>query len=265
MTDGTAQNEPIQSKENGMNTQPLARRLRWFSCLGIALGMAFAPTAGAQEVLPFPPTPYAATPAAGAKTADEPTNRAQPVWYWLGTIKSEAAIWVLDPQAYTLNLADGQVAIQADCNRGSGAYTLQNDSLSLGPIALTRRACQPGSRGEHYAIQLQSARRVTEQNGVLQLDLGNDGGTMFFAGDHKARLYRYRCREGEGIDTILAPGRAHLWYGGKYYELAQVPSGSGVHYAEGDMSFHTKGVFGTLKIGDQIVERDCQMPSNALP
>ena len=44
-----------------MNTQPLARRLRWFSCLGIALSMLFAATASAQEVLPFPPTPSAST------------------------------------------------------------------------------------------------------------------------------------------------------------------------------------------------------------
>ena len=44
-----------------MNTQPLARRLRWFSCLGIALSMVFAATASSQEVLPFPPTPSAST------------------------------------------------------------------------------------------------------------------------------------------------------------------------------------------------------------
>ena len=60
-------------------------------------------------------------------------------------------------------------------------------------------------------------------------------------------------------------GREHLWYGGQYFNLVQVPSGSGAHYAEGNMSFYTKGVFGTLKIGDQLVACDCQLPSDATP
>jgi len=40
-----------------MNTQPLVRRLRWFSGLGLVLSALFTATAGAQEVLPFPPAP----------------------------------------------------------------------------------------------------------------------------------------------------------------------------------------------------------------
>ena len=32
------------------------------SALGLAMGAVFSPTAGAQEILPFPPTPSASTP-----------------------------------------------------------------------------------------------------------------------------------------------------------------------------------------------------------
>ena len=42
-----------------MNSPHFARRLRLASCLGTVLGTVFAATAGAQQVLPFPPTPSA--------------------------------------------------------------------------------------------------------------------------------------------------------------------------------------------------------------
>ena len=205
------------------------------------------------------------TRAAGAKTTDEAANRAQPAWYWLGTLTFEASIRAPDPADYTLNLADGRVAIQADCNLGTGTYTLQNDSLSVGPIAPTRMACRPGSRGEQYSKQLQFARRLTEQDGVLQLDLGSEGGTMFFARELKARLFHYRCREGTTLSAIFMPGQAQAWFGGQYFKLPQVPAGSGARYDDGTVSFHTKGTMGTLSKGDQVVARDCQTPSDARP
>ncbi len=226
-------------------------------CFIVLLLFGPLPLAYADAPVPAPKTE--------TRTANEASNLAQPAWYWLGTIASEVSVRAPDPAVYTLNLAEGQVSIQADCNRGSGTYTRQNDLLTFGPIALTRRACQPGSQGEQYARQLQTARRVTERNGVLQLDLGNNAGTMLFARDPKARLYRYRCREGAGIDAIFASGRAYLWYGSQYYSLTQVPSGSGARYADDGTSFHTKGTLGALTIRNQIVARDCQMPSNAAP
>src|SRR5262245_11247701 len=47
---------------------------------------------------------------------------------------------------YTLQFqADGRVSARIDCDRGSGAYKTEGSRIELGPMAVTRAMCAPGS------------------------------------------------------------------------------------------------------------------------
>ncbi len=50
---------------------------------------------------------------------------------------------------------------------------------------------------------------------------------MFLARNPKACLFQYRCREGTTLSAVFRTDQAQVWFGGEYYKLPQVPSGSG--------------------------------------
>ena len=86
-----------------------------------------------------------------------------------------------DPARYTLELAgDGRAAVRADCNRGSGTYTLDGRSLSFGPLATTRALCPPGSISDRYLAQLGLVASWTERDGHLFLATRADGAILEF-------------------------------------------------------------------------------------
>jgi heat shock protein HslJ len=86
-----------------------------------------------------------------------------------------------NPVNYTVEfMADGSVAIQADCNRVGGSYTIDGKSIAivLGPSTLA--ACPEDSLGERFASQLAGAASYFFRGGDLYLDLKYDSGTMSF-------------------------------------------------------------------------------------
>jgi heat shock protein HslJ len=44
--------------------------------------------------------------------------------------------------------------VQADCNQGAGAYTIDGSSLTIGPMAMTMMACSPDSLDGTYLQEL---------------------------------------------------------------------------------------------------------------
>lgn len=87
-----------------------------------------------------------------------------------------------DPERYTVEFStDGQVAIQADCNRVLGTYTEDGSSLSitLGPTTLA--ACSPESIDGAFTQGLSNAAIYFFKAGDLYIDMWADAGTMQFA------------------------------------------------------------------------------------
>lgn len=120
----------------------------------------------------------AAPPAATAASAD---SLARGPWHWIATVTPVERIACPDPARYTLEfLPDSLVAAQIDCNRGSGAYHLDGASLRVGPMAVTRMMCPPGSMDTKFAQQIDAARTWFMQGDTLMLDLFADSGTMRF-------------------------------------------------------------------------------------
>jgi hypothetical protein len=98
-----------------------------------------------------------------------------------------------DPAKYTLGFgADGQVAVQLDCNRGTGAWHAQpsgdgSGSIEIGPLATTRALCPEPSLGERIAADLGYVRGYLIRDGRLHLSLMADGGILVFEPAEAAR------------------------------------------------------------------------------
>ena len=87
-----------------------------------------------------------------------------------------------DRSKYTLAFAaDGTVSARLDCNRGRGTWKSSGPGhLELGPMALTRAMCPPGSLHDHLVRQLPYVRSYVIKGGNLFLSLMADGGVYEF-------------------------------------------------------------------------------------
>ena len=76
---------------------------------------------------------------------------------------------------------DGRVNVRLDCNRGSGAWhSAGPNQLQLGPLAITRIMCLPGSLHDRIARHWTYVRSYLLKDGRLFLSLMADGGTYEF-------------------------------------------------------------------------------------
>jgi membrane-bound inhibitor of C-type lysozyme len=164
------------------------------------------------------------------------------------------------PESYTLQFDDDRAAIRADCNRGSGRVALKGDSVSFGPMAMTRAFCPPPSLGDAYARQFHAAEQLSVADGVLRIELKDDD-AMFFTEDPKARLALYRCREQKMLSVLYVGETAQVWYDGAHYALTRERAASGARYGDGQVTFETKGVLGSLRKGNAFLAQNCQLPS----
>lgn len=78
-------------------------------------------------------------------------------WQWIGLVEVEPQVLLMIPNPENYNLvlrADGTFNFQADCNVGSGTYSVDGSSLSLvlGPVTLA--ACGPDSLHDEYLVYL---------------------------------------------------------------------------------------------------------------
>jgi heat shock protein HslJ len=87
------------------------------------------------------------------------------------------------PQNYTLEFAaNGEVFVQADCNRAIGSFTEgQDNRLNITMGATTLAACPPDSISNDYLRFINEANSFFFMDGQLFIELKFDSGTMQFA------------------------------------------------------------------------------------
>ncbi|HTP08132.1 MAG TPA: META domain-containing protein, partial [Anaerolineae bacterium] len=148
---------------------------------------------------PAPPAPTAGpeqpTPAAQATPAQQQPPTAQPqtvpaatqpfvgkVWQWTKTTYNDGkTVDVPTPANYTIEfLATGQVAVKADCNNVSGAYTADASNLTIALGPSTMAACPPGSLDSEYLKELGEVAKYLVQGDTLVLNFKLDSGAMTF-------------------------------------------------------------------------------------
>jgi len=87
----------------------------------------------------------------------------------------------LTPTNYTLDFkVAGTANLKADCNTGSGPYTLDGNRITLGPFAMTMMACPEGSMDSQFMKGLGEVASYLIQGDKLVLELKLDSGSMVF-------------------------------------------------------------------------------------
>jgi heat shock protein HslJ len=72
----------------------------------------------------------------------EPAALVGTTWTVTGTVANEAVSSVPMEATASITIADdGTVAVDTGCNTGSGSVEVGDDTLTFGPIAITKRAC----------------------------------------------------------------------------------------------------------------------------
>jgi len=87
-----------------------------------------------------------------------------------------------DRAKYTLEfVAGGNLSARIDCNRGRGSWKSSGaGQVELGPLALTRALCAPGSLHDQIVKQFGNIRSYVVKDGHLFLSLMADGGIYEF-------------------------------------------------------------------------------------
>jgi heat shock protein HslJ len=88
-----------------------------------------------------------------------------------------------DRSLYTLALgADGTASIRADCNRGTGTWSVGESpsQIEFGVIAATQALCPEGSLHDRYMAQFQWVRSYVMEDGHLFLATMADGSIIEF-------------------------------------------------------------------------------------
>jgi heat shock protein HslJ len=105
------------------------------------------------------------------------------IWQWTELVETDPAgqSLVADPENYTLVFrSDGTYTLEADCNVGSGGYTLEGNNLTLGPGPMTLAECGPESLFDLYLTTLGNVDSLTVEDGRLILHLRGNAGKMVF-------------------------------------------------------------------------------------
>jgi heat shock protein HslJ len=105
------------------------------------------------------------------------------LWQWQGNAANDGEMTLEPdhPENYSVTFQeDGKLAIQADCNRAMGVYTLSESSIDLQIRGVTRMLCPPGSLMERFLGDLDQASSYSIDQGTLTLTLPADAGVMVF-------------------------------------------------------------------------------------
>lgn len=105
-------------------------------------------------------------------------------WQWSGLVETEPSSQsvVSDKGNYTLVFElDGTYSVKADCNLGSGSYTLEGSGLTLLPGPMTLAYCGSDSLDSQYLSLLSNVITISMDDGQLVLGVGDNGDRMLFA------------------------------------------------------------------------------------
>ncbi len=145
-------------------------------------------TAGPAALQPAPPpltveqaTAQAAQP---AQPVGPNADLGGPTWKWVKTVYNNGSVVTApDPNKYTLTfkMDQGRFLFVADCNNGSGSFTLNGQQLAMTVEGMTRAYCPPPS--DDYIRQLGQVASYAITGNTLSLALKNNSGTLTFTTD----------------------------------------------------------------------------------
>jgi heat shock protein HslJ len=140
--------------------------------------------ASAPTLVPTKAPPTAAVTATNAPMPDAVLKLVNAPWQWVkSTDNSGKETKVDQPDKYTLQffLADGKVAVKADCNNAAGSFMADGHNLSINLGPMTLAACPPGSLSDQFIKELGEVQTYLFDGGNLIVGWKMDSGSMRFA------------------------------------------------------------------------------------
>ena len=136
----------------------------------------------APQAPPATPQPTPAAPQPAPTDTALPSEVLDVTWQWESLVTPVETVKPDCPELYTLQLdRSGRVAVRADCNRGSGPYTVSTGRrITLGAMALTRAACPPDSLSDRFVRDVGRVSSYFVRDGALFLEMPVDSGTLRF-------------------------------------------------------------------------------------
>ena len=103
------------------------------------------------------------------------------IWRLQSFQRSDAAVPVPDPDRFTIEVrADGQLSVQADCNRCAASYSQSGGTLKVNPaMACTRAFCSTAPFDGQYTAALSGATLVRASD--TSLEFVSASGRLTFA------------------------------------------------------------------------------------
>lgn len=110
-------------------------------------------------------------------------------WMWVELVQGGARTEIEHPERYTIRTqSPGDLAVQADCNRGHARYKMRGAAIELGPMAMTFAMCAEGSRGDEFARMIGEATKMEIVGDTLEVGVREGAMRMAVAsGDAPAR------------------------------------------------------------------------------
>jgi heat shock protein HslJ len=102
------------------------------------------------------------------------------MWILDGIVSGDTASSVPAGVTASIQITDGRIAINSGCNSGSATVTVAPDTLTFGPIALTKMACQEAVMSVEQSVvsTLTGTVRYTIEADVLTINAGSTGLTF---------------------------------------------------------------------------------------
>jgi heat shock protein HslJ len=115
------------------------------------------------------------------RPAPEVTEVTGIYWGWHRFQSGDGSEFSADPALYQIFLnEDGTFNWRADCNSGSGTYTMDGQSIGFEIGASTLAMCPPESQSEAFLQYLRDTATFVMAEGDLVLNLKFDSGNLYF-------------------------------------------------------------------------------------
>jgi heat shock protein HslJ len=96
-------------------------------------------------------------------------------WMITGTVATEAVSSIPEGAEPSLTITDGQAAIVTGCNNGSGSVEVTDTTMTFGPIATTKMACEPDLTALETSILTVLQGEVTYEIDGATMSIRRDG------------------------------------------------------------------------------------------
>ena len=149
-------------------------------------------------------------------------------WEWTELIQTDPASQsvIANPQSYVLVFyEDGTFYVLADCNFGSGSYTLNGNQIALQVGAMTQVVCGEGSLSEQFLVLLGQVATYELTTTKLALNLGDNAGSLGFANGGPS-VPVTPPDEGAPTAITIEPINVRSGPGTAYFSYGTVPIGT---------------------------------------